>query len=136
MLDSSVILSLAKALTVQNTTSSQSLSSCGLDNGKLNKLVSSLLPYAILSTLDISNNTDMSDRVGVYLIDLIKSNTSIVSLKVDGCNLRTRTMDAIEGRLRYNNSFLRNFFNETTSRGIFDFVDVVKEKTHICRATC
>jgi hypothetical protein len=100
MLDSSVILSLAKALTVQNTTSSQSLSSCGLDNGNLNKLVSSLLPYAILSTLDISNNTDMSDRVGVYLIDLIKSNTSIVSLKVDGCNLRTRTMDAIEGRLR------------------------------------
>ena len=136
MLDSSVILSLAKALTVQNTISSLALSSCGLDNGSLAKLVSSLLPYAKLSTLDISNNTDMSDRVGVYLIDLIKSNTSIVSLKVDGCNLRTRTMDAIEGRLRYNNSFLRNFFSETTSRDIFDFVDGVKEKTHICRATC
>ena len=69
--------------------------------------------------------------MGVYLIDLIESNTSIVSLKVDGCNLRTRAMDAIEGMLRYNNSFLRNFLSETTSRGIFDFVDGVKDKTHI-----
>jgi len=40
-------------------------------------------------------------------------------------------MDAIEGILRYNNSFLRNFLSETTSRGIFDFVDGVKDKTHI-----
>jgi Ran GTPase-activating protein (RanGAP) involved in mRNA processing and transport len=131
MLDSSVLLSLAKALAVQNSISSLTLSSCGLDNGKIAKLVTSLLPYAKLSTLDISHNTQMSDRVGVYLIDLIKTNTSILSLKVDGCNLRMRTMDAIEGRLRYNNSFLRNLFSETTCRGIFDFVDGVKEKTRI-----
>jgi hypothetical protein len=47
-LDSSVLLSLAKALTVQNLISSLALSSCGLDNAKTMKLVTSLRTYAKL----------------------------------------------------------------------------------------
>jgi hypothetical protein len=85
-----------------------------------------------LTYLDISHNIDMSEKVGVYLLDMIKVNPSMIGLKVDNCNLRQRTVDAIEGRLRYNDSFLRKIFDETTSRGIFDFVDGVRERTYIC----
>ena len=63
----------------------------------------------------------------VYLKDLLKFNTSVKKLKVDGCGLNKKSVDAIESGLRYNNSFLKSFFSETTSKTIFGVVDSIEQ---------
>ena len=57
----------------------------------------------------------------------LKFNTSIKKLMVDGCGLNKKSIDAIESGLRYNNSFLKSFFSETTSKTIFGVVDSIEQ---------
>lgn len=63
----------------------------------------------------------------VYLKDLLKFNKSIVQMKVDGCGLSKKSMEAVEEGLRYNNSFYKSFFSETTTKTIFGVMDSIEK---------
>jgi len=124
--DDGFIGCLAKSLTIQKSVSTLTLSSCGLDDQCAKELAKGLRKYSPLTKLNLSRNDQLSDKGVVYLKDLIKFNQSISELKVDGCSLSNRSLNAIESGLRYNNSFLKSFFSETTSQAIFGVVDSIE----------
>lgn len=132
--DEDFIRLLSKALTTQKSVSSLTLSSCGLDDQCAKELAKGLRKYTPLTKLDLSRNVQLSDKGVVYLKDLIKFNQSISEVKVDGCGLNNRSLNAIESGLRYNNSFLKSFFSESTSQAIFGVVDSI-EKIDIGEST-
>lgn len=123
-----------KCLAVQKSMSMLSLSACGLDDECLKELMTGLRTSTTLTDLDISKNSNITDKGVVYLRDLLKHNNSIVKLNVDGCRLSKQSLNAIESGLRYNNSFLKSFFSEKTSQAIFGFVDTV-ESIDIAKST-
>jgi Ran GTPase-activating protein (RanGAP) involved in mRNA processing and transport len=132
--DDDFIRLLAKSLTIQKSVSTLALSSCGLDDQCAKELAKGLRKYSPLTKLDLSRNVQLSDKGVVYLKDLIKFNQSISELKVDGCGLNNRSLNSIESGLRYNNSFLKSFFSESTSQAIFGVVDSI-EKIDIGEST-
>ena len=69
----------------------------------------------------------MANKGTVYLKDLLKFNKSIVQMKVDGCGLSKKSMEAVEEGLRYNNSFYKSFFSETTTKTIFGVMDSIEK---------
>ncbi|KAL7530835.1 hypothetical protein ACHAXR_003703 [Thalassiosira sp. AJA248-18] len=118
---------LARSLKSQTLVSKLSLSKCGLDNQCMKELAKDLRNYSTLSSLDLSKNNQLSDKGVIYLIDLMKFNNSISEMKVDECSLNKQSLNAIESGLRYNNSFMKNFFSETTSQAIFGVVDTIEQ---------
>lgn len=122
-LDPINIIMLTKSLTIQNTISNVSLSSCDLDDRCMQELAKGLRKYPTLTSLDISKNTPMSDKGVVYLKDLLKFNNSITEINVLGCGFNKQSTSSIESGLRYNNSFLKSFFSECTSQTLFGVVD-------------
>lgn len=126
-LDESIIGQLTKTMTLQQNISTLVLSSCSIDDKCNKELAKGLRKYSPLSSLDVSKNDQMSDRGVVYLKDLMKFNSSITELKVNGCGLSTRSLDAIESSLRYNNSVLKGFLSESVSQTIFGVVDMIDQ---------
>ena len=124
--DGEFIRLLAKSLTIQKSVSTLTLSSCGIDDHGAKELAKGLRKYSPLTKLVLSRNVELSDKGVVYLKDLIKFNQSISELKVDGCGLNNRSLNSIESGLRYNNSFLKSFFSESTSQAIFGVVDSIE----------
>lgn len=126
-LDESIISQLSKTMILQKNISTLVLTSCGIDDQCNKELANGLRKYSPLSTIDLSKNREMTDRGIVYLKDLLKFNTSITELKVDGCGLSGRSLDAIESSLRYNNSVFKGFLSESASQTIFGVVDMIEE---------
>lgn len=118
---------LIQGLTAQKSISKLSLTSCGLNDKCTKALAKGLRRYSTLTSLDISQNKHMSDKGVVYLKDLMKFNNSITELKVDDCGLSTQSVNAVENGLRYNDSFLKSFFSETTSQAIFGVIDSIEQ---------
>ena len=90
------------------------------------ELAKGLRTYSTLTNLDISQNKQIGKST-VYLKDLLKFNKSIVQMKVDGCGLSKKSMEAVEEGLRYNNSFYKSFFSETTTKTIFGVMDSIEK---------
>ena len=107
--------------------SSLGLSRCGLNDRTARALASGLAGIAAMKTIDLSRNDDMTDAVVVYLNKLLSLNKSITELNAHGCGFGGRSMGAIKDKLRYNNSFVKAFFSEATSRVIFRVVDVIQK---------
>lgn len=126
-LDESIISQLSKTMILQKNISTLVLTSCGIDDQCNKELANGLRKYSPLSTIDLSKNREMTDKGIVYLKDLLKFNTSITELKVDGCGLSGRSLDAIESSLRYNNSVFKGFLSESASQTIFGVVDMIEE---------
>ncbi|KAL7553600.1 hypothetical protein ACHAWF_016907 [Thalassiosira exigua] len=125
-MDDNVVGLLAKSIKSQNMISQLSLSACDLDNKCIKSIATGLRNYN-LAALDISQNREINDRGVVYLKDLIKFNKSLNQLNVEGCSLNRQSMEVIKSGLRYNNSFLKSFFSETTSQTIFGVVDSIEQ---------
>jgi hypothetical protein len=125
-MDDSIISSLTKTLTLQESISTLVLSSCGLDDKCIKELAKGLRKHSPLSSLDVSNNNQISGKGVIYFKDLMKFNTSITELKVNGCGLDGRSLDVIESSLRYNNSVLKTFLSEDASKAIFGVVDMIE----------
>ena len=126
-LDESIISQLTKTMILQKNISTLVLTSCGIDDHCNKELANGLRKYSPLSTIDLSKNREMTDKGIVYLKDLLKFNTSITELKVNGCGLSGRSLDAIESSLRYNNSVFKGFLSESASQTIFGVVDMIEE---------
>ena len=126
-LDESIISQLTKTMILQKNISTLVLTSCGIDDHCNKELANGLRKYSPLSTIDLSKNREMTDKGIVYLKDLLKFNTSITELKLDGCGLSGRSLDAIESSLRYNNSVFKGFLSESASQTIFGVVDMIEE---------
>ncbi|KAL3772568.1 hypothetical protein ACHAW5_005311 [Stephanodiscus triporus] len=124
-MDDSIISSLAKTLSLQGSISTLVLSSCGLDDNCIKELAKGLRKHSPLSSLDVSNNNHISGKGVIYFRDMMKFNTSITELKVNGCGLNDRSLDVIESSLRYNNSVLKTFLSEDASQAIFGVVDMI-----------
>lgn len=126
-LDESIIGQLTKTMILQKNISTLVLTSCGIDDNCNKELANGLRKYSPLSTIDLSKNKEITDKGIVYLKDLLKFNTSITELKVNGCGLGGRSLDAIESSLRYNNSVFKGFLSESASQTIFGVVDMIEE---------
>ena len=127
VIDCSNINLLTKCVCRRKTISKLVLSSCGLDDRCVKELAKGLRKYKTLTSLDISQNTRMTDTGVVYLKDLLKFNNAVTELKVDGCCLNKQSMAAIDSGLRYNNSFLKSFFSESTATSLFGVVDSIED---------
>eukprot|EP00581_Thalassiosira_minuscula_P007574 CAMPEP_0183703766 /NCGR_PEP_ID=MMETSP0737-20130205/1383_1 /TAXON_ID=385413 /ORGANISM="Thalassiosira miniscula, Strain CCMP1093" /LENGTH=472 /DNA_ID=CAMNT_0025930563 /DNA_START=59 /DNA_END=1477 /DNA_ORIENTATION=+ len=126
-IDAHCIHLLAKALKKSNSISSLLMSECRLDDNCIKELSRGLRGYSTLTTLNISHNNRISDRGVACLKDLIKDNSAISELNVDGCGFSKESMNVIEGGLRYNNSYLKNIFSAKTSQTIFGVVDSIEQ---------
>jgi hypothetical protein len=126
-LDMAVVQSLTATLAAHGSISSLGLSRCGLNDRTARALASGLAGIAAMKTIDLSRNDDMTDAVVVYLNKLLSLNKSITELNAHGCGFGGRSMGAIKDKLRYNNSFVKAFFSEATSRVIFRVVDVIQK---------
>jgi hypothetical protein len=134
-LNESIITVFTKSLGVQVGITNLCLSHCDLDNNMVIKLSKTLRTYDKLTQLDISYNRSLTDKVGVHLLDLLKCNTSIVTLSFVGCvGLKKRTVSALMARLRYNNSTLKSILPASTAQVLFDFADRIAEKRENCCA--
>jgi hypothetical protein len=122
-----VVQSLTATLAAHGSISSLGLSRCGLNDRTARALASGLAGIAAMKTIDLSRNDDMTDAVVVYLNKLLSLNKSITELNAHGCGFGGRSMGAIKDKLRYNNSFVKAFFSEATSRVIFRVVDVIQK---------
>jgi Leucine-rich repeat (LRR) protein len=134
-LNESIVTVFTKSLGVQSGITQLCLSHCDLDNNMVIKLSKTLRTYDKLTKLDISYNRSLTDKVGVHLLDLLKCNTSIVTLSFVGCvGLKKRTVSALSARLRYNNSTLKSILPASTAQVLFDFADRIAEKRENCCA--
>jgi len=112
-----------------------SLAACGLDDTAVAKLCKGLATgqgqlqhsgAAALSSLTLSNNSGIGDAGAACLKKLLEQNKDLVELHVDGCRISKKQLKEIADGLRYNNSFLKSLFSETTSKAIFDSVDFIE----------
>jgi hypothetical protein len=116
---------LARSISRQNQISRLILSSCSLDNVCMKELAMGLRGYVPLTNLDVSKNKHISDRGAMQIKDLLKGNSKITKLNVNGCSFSEDSLDALEAALRYNNSFLKTFVSVSTGLQIFDVVDAI-----------
>jgi len=118
---------LTKCLKAQKRISKLTLSDCGLDYRCMKELATGLRKYTTITELNISHNKQMTDKGVVYFKDLLKFNNSIQQLNVQGCNLNAQSIQAIDDGLRHNNSFLKSFFSEKTTKALFGVVDSIEQ---------
>ena len=130
-LNESTVHFLAKSIVAQRKISRLSLSSCSLDDNCIKELAKGLRYHFALESLDISRNQPSEERGVSHLKELLLFNTSIVKLNVEGCGLDIQTLYEFESRLRYNNSYLRNF----CSLAVFDVFDVITSNPQVGKKT-
>lgn len=116
---------LSRSIRGQNQVSRLILSDCSLDNSCVKELTAGLRGYDPLTTLDVSKNKQISDRGAGQIKELLKANSKITKLHVNGCSFSEGSLDALESALRYNNSFLKTFVSVSTGQQIFDVVDAL-----------
>jgi len=98
---------------------------CCLDDWCVTRLAKGLLQNKNLSSIDLSEN-DFRDQGAVALKGLLAKNSSVKELKVNGCRISEKRLKALSDGLRYNNSFLKSLFSETTSLAILESVDMIE----------
>jgi len=100
------------------------LVSCGLDDYCIRRLAQGLAESGTLSSLNLSHNA-FGDAGAKGLKHLLMKNHEVKELLVDGCDISKKLVKGISDGLRYNNSFLKSIFSETTSMTIFESVDFI-----------
>mmetsp|Transcript_4845 Transcript_4845/g.8611 ORF Transcript_4845/g.8611 Transcript_4845/m.8611 type:complete len:150 (+) Transcript_4845:453-902(+) len=89
-----------------------------------------LLPA--LKHISVSHNAAINDKcVTQYLQPLLKANTNIITLSVEGCpKISTAKRKQLSDMLRYNNSFLKTMgFSTEFSLAILESVDMIETMT-------
>lgn len=104
-----------------------SLISCGLDDYCVGKLARGLIVNnTTVSCLNLSNNP-FGDAGARELKRLLEKNHEVKELSLDGCRISRELSKGIADGLRYNNSFLKSIFSETTSMAILESVDFIEK---------
>lgn len=102
------------------------LVSCGLDDFCISRVAQGLAEGNTLSSLNLSHNA-FGDAGAKRLKHMLEKNREVKELLVDGCHISKKLVKGISDGLRYNNSFLKSIFSETTSMAIFDSVDFIEK---------
>ena len=106
------------------------LADCSLDDSCIHKLVKGLshkMRKSSLTNLQLSRNDLLTDAGAVHLKRLLERNNHIQELSVDGCRGISKTRrKLIADGLRYNRSFLKSIFAESTTLAILESVDLIE----------
>lgn len=99
---------------------------CGLDEVSIELLAEAIEGNEKLQSINVSKN-EFGNEGADILIDLLKSNNAIKSLKCDGCRISRHEKRLLKDALRYNSTFLKSLFSPEVTLSILDSVGLFEK---------